>query len=62
MVEMEDLEKDIWVNWQEVNEIVSGPSVVKFEEWRVRLERTVFTKREGREGRYALYQEFDNEI
>jgi hypothetical protein len=62
MVKMKDLEDGIQVNWQQVDDIASGLSIGKFEDWRVRSMRAIFTKREGREGRYALYQESDDEI
>ena len=59
---MKDLEDGIQVNWQQVDDVVSGSSVGKFDDWRVRSRCAVFTKREGRKGRYALYQEFNDEI
>jgi hypothetical protein len=60
MITMEDFKDGIQVNWQQVHDVASGPSVGKFEDWRVRSRCAVFTKREGREGRYA--QEFNDEI
>ena len=60
MVKMKDLEDGIYVNWQKVNDVVSGPSVGKFEDWGVRSRNAVFTKREGREGQY--FPEFEDEI
>lgn len=37
----------IQVKWEQVDDVVSGLSVGKFEDWRVRSRRAVFTKRVG---------------
>jgi hypothetical protein len=48
MVKMKDLEDGIQVNWQQVDDIASGLSIGKFEDWREINARYLYQARRAR--------------